>query len=93
MTRTDGRRLPRSTLAAMLHRIDGGVNNTQIYNQTGVTQRCTAKKRQNLQAWGQLYAPATVKVRRLSTLCEFHRRRLCKYLNSKPHAYLEEIRD
>jgi transposase len=93
MTRPTGHKLAPTTLQAVLNRIDAGVNNPKIYEQTGVSQRCTAKIRVNLQQWGQPYAPPCVKRGRPSTLRDIHRRRLREYLNGRPQAYLEEIRD
>jgi uncharacterized protein (DUF849 family) len=61
-------RLAPTTLQAVLDRIAAGVNDTQIFVQTGVARSCTAKKRHNLSQWGHPYAPVTVKVGRLSTL-------------------------
>lgn len=89
----NGRKLAASTLQAVLNRLDHGVNDTQIYLQTGVTQTCTRKKRRNLESWGQPYAPRCVKLGRPSTLRDLHRRRLLEFLEDRPQAYLEEIRD
>ena len=92
-TRPTGHKLAPTTLQAVLDRINAGVNDTKIHEQTGVSRDCLAKKRLNLSQWGQPYAPATVKVGRPSTLREIHRRRLREFLEGRPHAYLEEIRD
>ncbi|KAG9185041.1 hypothetical protein G6011_02988 [Alternaria panax] len=89
----NGRKLAPTTLQAVLNRIEVGVNDTQIYYQTGVNPKCTRKKRRNLEAWGQPYAPNCVKIGRPSTLRDIHRRRLREYLEGRPHAYLEEIKD
>jgi transposase len=93
MTRPVGHKLAPTTLQAVLDRIHAGFNNSQIYRQTGVSQRCTAKKRRSLEHWDQPYAPTCVKIGRPSTLRDIHRRRLREYLEGRPQAYLEEIRD
>ena len=93
MTRPTGHKLAPTTLQAVLDRINNGANNTQIQLQTGVARECTAKKRLNLQQWGQPYAPTCVKIGRPSTLRDIHRRRLREYLAGRPQAYLEEIKD
>lgn len=43
--------------------------------------------------WGQPYPPECVKIGRPSRLRELHRSRMKEYLNGRPQAYLEEIRD
>ncbi|KAH6612996.1 hypothetical protein C7974DRAFT_418100 [Boeremia exigua] len=93
MARPTGHKLAPTTLQAVLDRIDAGVNDTQIYRQTGVTPNCTRRKRLNLSQWGQPYAPATVKVGRPTTLRDIHRHRLREYLDGRPQAYLEEMKD
>jgi hypothetical protein len=63
----NGRKLAPTTLQAVLNCIEVGINNTQIYYQTGVISKCTRKKQHNLAAWGQPYAPNCVKIVRPST--------------------------
>ena len=76
----NSRKLAPTTLQAVLDRVEVGVNDTQIYYQNGVDSKCTRKKRRNLEAWGQPYAPNCVKTGRPSTLRDVHRRRLREYL-------------
>ena len=88
-----GHELGPSTLQTVLDRIQIGVNDTQIWRQTGVARMSTRIYRRNLVAWGQPHAPWCVKTGRPTILCEVHRVRLRGYLKGRPQAYLEEIRD
>jgi hypothetical protein len=88
-----GHKLASTTLQSVVDRIDAGLNNSQIYRETGVMRRHIARFRQNLKYWSQPYPSECVKIGRLSTLRELHRRRMRLYLEGRPQAYLEEIRD
>jgi len=89
----NGRKLAHSTLRAVIDRIEHGKSDKAIQRQTGVVANTTRKFRRNLEAWGQPHAPKCVNLGRPSTLLNIHRQRLLEFLNGRPHAYLEEIRD
>ena len=89
----NGRKLAPSTLCAVIDRIKAGVLDKAIHRQTGVVERSTRKYRRNLEAWGQPHAPKCVNLGRPSTLQDIHRQRLREFLNGRPQAYLEEVRD
>lgn len=93
MTRPTGHKLAPTTLQSVLDRINGGVNNSKIYEQTGVTRCCTRQIRRSLAQFGQPYPPVCVKRGRPATLRAIHQKRLREYLASRPQAYMEEIRD
>lgn len=88
-----GHKLAPTTLQAVLNRIDGGLNNSQIERETGVMRRHVARFRRNIQYWGQPYPPECVKLGRPRRLRQVHRTKMLEYLNGRPQAYLEELRD
>lgn len=89
----NGRKLAHSTLRAVIDRIEHGESDKAIQRQTGVVVNTTRKYRRNLEAWHQPHAPRCVDLGRPSTLLNIHRQRLLEFLNGRPHAYLEEVRD
>jgi transposase len=89
----NGRKLAHSTLRAVIDRIEHGASDKAIQRQTGVAAHTSRKYRRNLEAWGQPHAPRCVDLGRPSTLLDIHRQRLLEFLNGRPHAYLEEVRD
>lgn len=93
MSRPTGHKLSPITLQRVLDRIDAGFNNSQIHRATGVWPKTTAKIQLSLEYWGQPYSPATVRRGRPPTLRRLHAKGLLDYVNSRPQAYLEEMRD
>ena len=89
----NGRKLASSTLRAVIDQIEHGETDKAIQRQTSVAVNSTRKYRRNLEAWSQPHAPRCVDLGRPSTLLNIHRQRLLEYLNGRPHAYLEEVRD
>jgi transposase len=88
-----GGRLQPAVLQSVLDHIAAHESNRVINRATGVTRKTIAKLRLSLEYWGVPYPPRCVRLGRPPTLRAFHRERLQAYLEGRPGASLEEMKD
>jgi transposase len=88
-----GSRLQSATLQSVLDHIAASENNTEVERATGVARKTVRKIRLNLEYWGTPYPPRTVQLGRPSILRNAQRARFKIYLEGRPSAYLEEMKD
>lgn len=93
MGRGSGKRVQGALLQSVITHIAAGEDNSAVERATGVTRKTVRKLRVSLDYWGVPYPPRCVRLGRPTALRKAHLDGLKTYLDGRPSAYLEEIRD
>jgi hypothetical protein len=88
-----GHRLQPSVLQALIDYLAAGENNSEVSQNTGITCSTIAKIQLSLEYWGVAYSLRCVHFGRPRSLRPAQVLNFKEYLDGKPGAYLEEMRD
>jgi hypothetical protein len=93
MGRGSGTRLQPTVLQAVIEHIAARETTSSINRTTRVARNTVSKIRLSLEYWGVPYPPRCVRLGRPATLRQAYLDGLKQYLDGRPQAYIEEMRD